>query len=263
MTQSNQNQNSQATQQKYFISLEQKLDKLGSFSLNLLRTIVLWRLLGYVLLFLFLMDMADIFIPLNFLNAQWEFNALGQIIERIPIPMLAFVLIFNGGQYLRKNWENWFLKFASWLTLIIGVFLILTVPLGIINTIRIDTQTQQNITEQTNQRVEFLQTLESKLEEVTNKEQMQVLVTQLNGGISPILENQEQLEDTKTNIQQLINSNREELKIQTNITKKESRQSLLKRSVKWNIGALISGSLFIMFWKMTKWARQGDSLNNI
>jgi hypothetical protein len=255
MNQSNQNPNSQ----KYLMSLDSKVDKLGNFSLNLLRTLPLWRLVGYALLFLFVIDMLEILIPPNFLNPEWEFNALGEIIERIPVPLLAFLLIFYGGQYLRQKWEQLFLSFASWLTLIIGIFFLFALPLGIINTFRIDIQTQQSITDRTNQRLEVLQAVENNLAEVKNTEEMQVLMTQLNRANTPIFDEQEQLEQAKSNLQDLINNNREELKTQAKITKTQTRNSLIKRSVKWNLGTLISGILFIMFWKMTKWARDYDS----
>ena len=270
MTQSNQNQNYQdeentpsVAQQTFLKSLDKKVDKLGNFSLNVLRVIPLWRLVGYALLFLFLMDVAEIVIPPSFLDPQWEFNVLGQIVERIPIPLLGFLLIFYGGNYLRQKWENWFLKIASWLTLVIGILFILAVPLGIIDTFRIDNQTQQNITDRTSQSLQVLQEVENQLGKVQNAQQMQVLIAQLNRGNAPRLDNPEQLEQVRTDLKKFIDNNREELKNQANTAKKEAQHSLMKRSIKWNIGALLSGALFIMFWKMTKWAREANNVTDV
>jgi hypothetical protein len=45
------------------------------------------------------------------------------------------------------------------------------------------------------------------------------------------------------------------IKSQAAATQKNQRLALLKRSVKWNLGALISGVLFIILWQGTSWAR--------
>ena len=254
---------SQVSKPSPTVSLEQKVDKLGNFSLNMLRSIALWRLVGYVLLFLFVLDLAEIIIPPRFFNPQWEFQVLGQIVERVPIPFLAFILIFYGGKYLRKTWEYVFLTAASWLTLLIGVLFILAVPLGIVNTIRIDKQTQTTITEGTNQRLEVLQQVETRLKDVQNTEQMQALIAQLNRGRTPVIENEEQLQEAQSNLKQFVETTRNQLDSRAKALKKQRRRSLLKRSVKWNIGALVSGILFVITWNLTKWARTKESINQV
>lgn len=255
--------NSGVTPVNRTISLEKKVDKLGNFSLNMLRSIALWRLVGYVLLFLFVLDLAEIMIPPRFFNPQWEFQVLGQIVERVPIPFLAFILIFYGGKYLRKTWEYVFLTAASWLTLLIGILFILAVPLGIVNTIRIDKQTQATITEATNQRLEVLQQVETRLKDVQNREQMQVLIGQLNRGNAPVIENEEQLQQAQSNLKEFVETSRNQLDSRAKAAKKQRRRSLLKRSVKWNIGALVSGILFVITWNMTKWARTKETMNEV
>ena len=251
------------TQSSQAVSLNQKVDRLGNFSLNMLRSVALWRLSGYALLLLFLMDLAEIFIPPRFLNAQWEFEVFGQIVERVPIPLLSFILIFYGGKYLRKSWEYIFLTIASWLTVLIGVIFILAVPLGIINTIRIDTQTSDAINRQANGRLEVLQQVENRLGDVENAQQMQVLIAQLNRGNTPRIQNDQQLEQAKTSLRNLIEQNRTQINTNSKATIKQARRGLLKRSVKWNAGALVSGVLFISIWQMTKWARTTESLTEV
>lgn len=80
----------------YQAKLTQKVDKLGNFSLNMLRSLVLWRLIGYGFLVLFALDVVAIVVPPNFLNPQWEFQILGEIVERVAIPFIALLLIFLG-----------------------------------------------------------------------------------------------------------------------------------------------------------------------
>lgn len=239
--------------------IHQKVDKLGVFSLNMLRALGLWRLIGYGFLILFTLDLAEIFIPPQFLNPEWEFQTLGNIVERVAIPFIALLLIFQGGNYLRKGWEFIALFSLSWLSLFVGVLFLLSVPLGIINSIRIDKINATNITDGTKQRLEVLQEVETRLKDVQNKQDMQVLISQLNSGNAPVIENDQQLTQVKTNLNDFIKNSRNQLDNQSKMARKQGQRALLKRSVKWNLGALISGVLFIMTWQMTKWARIKES----
>jgi len=42
------------------------------------------------------------------------------------------------------------------------------------------------------------------------------------------------------------------MRLQSETVRANRRQALLKNSVKWNLGALVSGTLFIMIWHMTR-----------
>ena len=143
------------------------------------------------------------------------------------------------------------------------MFFILAVPLGIFNTIRIDKQTNANITKQVNQRLEVLNNIENRLQDVKNEQQMQQLIAQLNRGNAPIIENQEQLRLASSNINEFIQTSRERINTEVGRRKKQIRSGLLKRSVKWNIGSLVSGLLFVYAWVMTKWARVKESLSEV
>ncbi|NJM68571.1 MAG: hypothetical protein HC851_24365 [Acaryochloris sp. RU_4_1] len=48
---------------------------------------------------------------------------------------------------------------------------------------------------------------------------------------------------------------KERLQTQAQSTTSSQRIDLLKRSVKWNLGALVSGALFIYLWRGTGWSR--------
>ncbi|MBL1208841.1 HpsJ family protein [Geminocystis sp. GBBB08] len=243
--------------------LNQKVDKIGVFSLNMLRSLGLWRLVGYAFLILFALDLAEIFIPPQFLNPNWEFEVFGALIEKVAIPLVALVLIFYGGNYLRKGWEFIVLTSLSWLCLFVGILFLLSVPLGIINTMRINSQISTKITEAANQRLEVLQKVETALKDVKNKQDMEILISQLNNsGNAPIIVIEQQLTQVKTNLTEFIKGSRNQISSQSVMAIKQQRKSLLKRSVKWNLGALISGVLFIMTWQMTKWARVRETINN-
>ena len=245
------------------VSVEQKVAKLGDFSLNMLRSIAIWRLIGYALLFLFALDLAEIIIPPRPLDPAWQFEVLGQIVERVPIPLISFIFIFYGGKYLRKSWEYIFLTASSWLTLLIGIFFIIAVPMGVISSVKIGNRTNENLQNAANQQLEILTQVDTRLKDVQNAEQMRVLIAQLNRGNAPAIQDGEQLNEAKTALSDFVAGNRDQINTQLAATKKQRKTALIKRAVKWNLGALVSGVLFILIWTMTKWARTKESMTEI
>ena len=242
-------------------NLKQKVQKISDFSLIILRSLALWRWVGYGFLILFFVDLVEIMFPPNFLNPEWEFRVMGAVIERVAVPLIAVLLIFYGGNYLRSRWETSILKILSWLTLVAGIILILLIPLGIVNTVRIYQQNNTQINQQVNQSLTVLKQIEAKLDTVKSKEEMQQLLTQLSRrGNAPEIRNFEQLEQVKGKLSEFINNSRRQVTTQAKKTYQQRRISLFKSSAKWNIGALISGILFINVWRFTKWARSIESM---
>ncbi|NJK39107.1 MAG: hypothetical protein HC920_16110 [Oscillatoriales cyanobacterium SM2_3_0] len=118
----------------------QSIEVLKRFNLSLLRSANLFRWVGYGFLLLTLLDIAEILFPPRFMNPAWELQAMGQLVERVAVPLLGFILVFFGERNSRERWEVPLVKLFSWLTLLYAVLYFLLVPLGVINTLRIDKQ---------------------------------------------------------------------------------------------------------------------------
>lgn len=73
-----------------------------------MRSASLLRWVGYGLLVLALMDVVDILLPPQLMNPAWEFQTIGALVERVPVPLLGLALVFFDGISSRKNWENSF-----------------------------------------------------------------------------------------------------------------------------------------------------------
>ena len=204
----------------------------------------LFRWAGYGLLVLALLDLIEILIPPQLTNPTWEFQTIGSIVERIPVPLLGLVLIFYGEAAFRGKFEQFIVKILSWLSLVFGIFLLLLVPLGISDTVRINNQNTSQLSAQYNQQVSRVEQLEEQLNQATPQQLNNFLQRR---GVS---ENQlfSQIEEAK----QAARSQYEQ-------TKAQQRRSLLENSFKWNIGALISGALFVYIWRLTPWARRAKS----
>lgn len=229
-----------------FISVLQELQQ---FSFSQLRSINLFRLLGYCLLVLALFDIVDLFVPPNFLNPAWEFQTIGALVERVPVTLIGLTLVFYGEDYSRGKLELPFLKFLSGLTLLLGILFILFIPLGITNTIRLNNQIAVQVTNQYNQQLSGVKQVEKQLSQATPEQ------------INQFIQNQGEALDSKTpeelknQVASRLTQGKEKLKTQAVETKSAQTRNLLKKSVKWNLGALISATFFITIWKLTKWAR--------
>jgi hypothetical protein len=118
---------------------------------------MLSRLVGYALLALVFLDIVDIFIPLKLSDANWEFQVVGNLVERVPVPALGLLLVLYGEKRARL------IKFISILSILVGILFLLLIPLGISSTLRIDKQNNAQISAQANQQLANLQQFKTQL----------------------------------------------------------------------------------------------------
>jgi uncharacterized protein YneF (UPF0154 family) len=233
--------------------LVKKVEALWKSSTELLQSSLMIRGIGYGLLLLVLFDLIYLFIPPGFMNPAWEFQTFGAIIERIAVPLIALVLIFWGGQNGRFKFEIPLLKGLSWLSLVAGILLLLAIPLGIFNTLRLDRQANAQINSQIEQSRTQIRQLQEQVGNVTTEAQMQELIAQLNqSGSVPEIEGSQQLETVKEELASSLTQGETSLAAQAQNVQRNQRLNLLKNSVKWNLGSLVSSALFFWFWLLTR-----------
>ncbi|MGF1524983.1 MAG: HpsJ family protein [Leptolyngbyaceae cyanobacterium] len=237
--------------------LTQAVRQLWRSRTGMVRSLTPLRLAGYGLLLLSLIDLAEILIPPVLTNPLWEFQAFGQVIERVPVPLIGLGLIFIGGFEERSKLEANLVKILSWFTLVAGALYFLLVPLGIINTFRINNQNEQRIQAQAEELQQRFETAKGQLDNIRTTDDLQALVSALSGQQAPSLEG-EQIEEVKTRISTSIEENEAALNSQTRQEIASERRGLLEKSVKWNLGALITGALYILIWRSTGWARKPE-----
>ncbi|MEB3280968.1 MAG: HpsJ family protein [Lyngbya sp.] len=238
-------------------SSNQSVEVLRRFNISLLRSINLVRWVGYGFLVLSLFDLVDILYPPDFMNPAWELQTMGQLVERVAVPILAFVLIFFGERNSRDRWEVPVLNFLSWFTLLYGIIFLLLIPLGLFNTLRVDRQANQQLTTQVNQVQTQIQQVKDQLKTVNSPAEMENLLSQINPQAgTPEIESFQQFEEIKNRLSTVVANSDQQITTRAKEARSTQRQNLLKRSIKWNLGALIGGALFVSIWKGTVWARQ-------
>ncbi len=238
-------------------NLNQTTNEFSRFIFGMIDSLPILRWVGYGFLVLALFDVIEMFVPSRFMNPNWEFQTFGALVERVAIPLMGFVLVFFAGLNERGKKEALVLKFLSWLTLLLAIIYFISVPLGIVNTVRIHKQNNQQITVRLNQQKSAIEQVRKGLDGPITETQMQQILARLNGGRAPEIKTPEELEQAKQQISTFVNKGESELETQVQTARSNQSLNLLKKSVKWNLGALIAGALFITIWRSTAWARRG------
>ncbi len=238
-------------------NLNQTTNEFSRFIFGMVDSLPVIRWIGYGLLLLALFDVIEMFIPARFMNPNWEFQTFGALVERVAVPLIGFAFVFLAGLNERSYKEGIILKILSWLTLLLGIIYFLTVPLGIINTVRIHKQNNNQITVRLKQQQSVIEQVKKNLDGPVTEAQMQQLLARLNGGNAPEIKSPEELQQAKQQLSTFINKGEGELETQVQAARSNQSLNLLKKSVKWNLGALVGGALFITIWRSTAWARRG------
>ncbi|MDJ0796872.1 MAG: HpsJ family protein [Calothrix sp. MO_167.B12] len=231
-----------------------QLDKYYSHSSN-----SVFRLVGYVLLTLAFVDFVNILLPFKFTNPVWEFQMIGALVEHAPVPLIGLMFVFVGERNNRNQAEIHFLKFLSWAALVVGILFLLLLPLGLKNTWRIDSKNNQQIISQSAQKLSPIQELKKQLNNAQTNQEINTIFKSLNQqGNTPKLNNSQQIKsEVIAKITQIENKVTSQLKQ----VRSNTRRELLRKSIKWNVGAIICAFAFIWIWRATDWARLPSFFN--
>ncbi len=203
-------------------------------------TLCLVRWLGYGFLILTFFDVVYALVPPRLMDPAWEFETFGNFVERAAIPLLGLTMAFAGQEFGRGRGESNLLKLLSWLALLLGIVYLLMIPLGIANTIRLDSQNNRQI-QQFKQGLNKAQTLEDL---GRFSEEFGIRSDSTRPG------------ELKEPIYSQMQKRTQALRSQAEILGTAQHRELLKSSIKWNLGSLICGCLFLWIWRSTRpWTR--------
>lgn len=207
------------------------------------------RCVGYGLLVLTLLDIITMMVPLRLMDPAWEFQTMGSLVERVPVPLLGLGLVFYGEANFRRAWEKIVLKFLCWICLLLGVFFLLLIPLGISNTARLNVQNGTQISTKYKQDMARIEQLEKQVR-AANDQQLESFFRSQGQSL-----NSKNSQDAKKQLLSQFSTAKQTIPNQYQQIRANQHLTLLKNSIKWNLGALICGFLFIYIWRLTHWAR--------
>ena len=220
------------------------------FSARLATSIFPFRYVGYGLMALVLIDWLTILFPPSFLNPVWEFQTFGALVDRAPLLLVAILFVFYGGSQARRNGEGLLLKVLSWGCLLLSILFLLSLPLGIVNTLRIDTQNTEVLTAQYNQDLAQAEQFEEELQSTSPSELIELVEQE---GIAVDTDNPRNLKEA---LLSQVSEEKTALEQSFQRTQASDRRILIENSVKWNLGALIIAALLFTLWRTTDWVRK-------
>lgn len=242
--------------QKYEQIRAESQNETQIFGFSLTNSIVTLRIVGYGLLLLWLFDIAEVLYPLQLLNAAWSFQVYGQFVERIGVLLISLCFIFFGEHKARTNWELLIAKVLSWLTLVAAIAYFLMIPLGIGNTIRIASQTDREISLQLQENIEQLTQLEKEISTYSNPQKLEQFIEIGNQFIERSDRQNLSISELREEANTQIKRQKNEIKLQAQKARRQRKVHLLKRSLKWNLGALFSSILLLLVWANNSWTSQ-------
>ncbi len=234
---------------KQFFSLQSFLKELSlqwESNEELYTSLVNW--IGYALLSLSLFYNISLVIPFRLMDYYWEIQTIASLIDNIPMLLLGLVFAFYG-KLARKKPEKFILNIASWACLLIGILFFLLIPLGIADTLRINNQNYLQSSNQLSQQTTQLQNFKDKLNNANSPEEITKFIGKVSPG-SPAL-NTSKPQELKQKILSQVTKAEEVAKTQIEIKQKQQQLDLFKNSIRYLLGALVCGALFIYAWRIT------------
>jgi len=209
------------------------------------------RFVGYALLGLSLFQCFDILVPLSFTDPVWEFYTQGKLVELTTILFLSLLLIFCRREGNVRKSEMRLLKFLSWCCLVLAIFYFCMIPLGAINSARIIERNESYVAYQLAQQNQKVGEAKTQIKE-SSEEQIANMLSSLKQKNPKLQLNEQQF---RNQLIQQVSQQEEQIKQQAETKNSSQKLKLLKESIKWNLGAALAGTLFILFWRLTLWAR--------
>lgn len=210
------------------------------------------RCIGYSLLVLALFDLIALLIPPT-MNPVWRFQTMGAIIERVVVPLLGLLLVFYGEADFRWGWEQRLLKLLSWSALLVGILFLLLAPLLILDGLRVDDQISYQINAKVSQQLSQLTQLENQINRATTPKDIFSATARLN--IQRLPADIKNIQQLKSRLLAEIAKAKEAVRPKTEAAAANQRFALIKTAVKWFLGTMIAGSVFIYIWRNSRWAR--------
>ena len=205
---------------------------------------------GYILLSLTLIDYVFLVFPPRLFNPAWELNVIGHLIESVWAPMLGLLLIFfRMPQQKIRTKELKKLSWISRLVLLMAIVYFLLVPLIISNTVRINQDRHNQYNQLVVQQQTELSNIQQKLNDLSDEQ-----ITQTFAKSPIVLPNDSAIVMREKLLNKFKSTQSANLSQAAKINQQNNRSSF-KQSIKWAIGALLSGFLFIKIWESTKWTR--------
>ena len=171
------------------------------------------------------------------MNPAWELQTIGALVERIPLPLLAMVLIYYGQRSYRAPIETFLLKWLSWLSLALAVLFLLMIPLSINNTFRIHYNNNAQVNLQLTQQLDQIKEFKDGLTEATSLDQIREVLQNQTPQVN--IADSSDPQQLKDRFLQNIKRRENSLRSRAQAIRSGQRLALLKNFIRWNAKSII------------------------
>jgi len=206
---------------------------------------------------LFVLDVVESVIPVQWMNPAWELQVIGAMVERSPVPLIGIVLFFYGDGFMRSRWTWLLSRVLSWMALVVGAGLLLTLPLMVADTSRLIKRVEVQVTGQMQQ-----QALQSDRVMAEVEGASAASLTNLLTRMGRVMEGQTEAEARDALLGELRKTREEGLDRARQMVE-EQKFILMKRSWKWGVQSVLVAFVLIYTWRQSGWARARFQLGRI
>lgn len=219
------------------------------FVISTFLTATLARRAGYSLLLLALIDTIASLTPIQWLDPAWELRVMGDLIEKVPVPLLGVLLAFAGRQNSLARWERLVSRGLRPICLGMCIAFFLMIPLIATNSMRLRDEYALQIRE----------ALENKLAETSHWEaQLKSTAPDL---LPATLEQMgartdgKDLQSTRAQVLDGVAQAKSKLYDEAALLQQSQQQSLIQSSLKYSTGCLVAALFFLGCWRSTRAGR--------
>jgi hypothetical protein len=203
---------------------------------------------GYGLALFSIIDLLIYLFPLGFLNFNWEFNTFNYFVDSSPGTVIGFWLVLSQelvDSEARSKIENFFMGFSAWLALFLGIVYFLMIPMGVSAAYRLYSSNNAQIFFQQKNGIAKVEEVRKNIVTASDQD-LAGLQKQIpnNPTLSPI----QSPDKFRQSLIDQLESELKAIKSQTQDSLNNNQISILKRTIKSMVGALIVGFIFVKFW---------------
>ena len=143
------------------------------------------------------------------------------------------------------------------MALILAILFFLALPLGLVNTFRVQNIRQAEVITKVEEQTRAIQTIAENLNKANTDIQIRNVLRTLNPQQQALVAKILKPQEVKKKLLAEITNSITQTQSQSEEIKRRISTSLWKDSIKWAIAALLSGLFLLYIWTQSKWARVG------
>jgi hypothetical protein len=209
------------------------------------------RLVGYAFLLYTVADFGAALLPPRFTDPIWEFQLAGRLVELVWFPLIGFGLVFAPVVGSKRGAK--ILAAVSWFPLALAILYFALLPLLVINTIRLERTALATFNIISERQAAAFTELNQQLEALPASN-LENLLRNPPEALRPPAEATTP-DAVRAWLLQRAKSEQAEARQRAEAQRNAQRLDILRSSVKWCFGALLSSLMMFYIWQFSGWTR--------